>query len=410
MSKLSIDELKEFLKKHFLYNKMLSDRKFSPLSIRVTGPSGVGKTSAVEQCVEELSNELKREIRWKKLNLANISDTGDLVGFPKTKTLIRRLINEDTREYEERWVWDDSLNRYKDWEMTPNSVTAYAHPEWVEYLSEGGILLLDDFNRAPVRILQAIMDIIDRRQFYSWTLPDDVLIVLTGNPSGEDYLVAEEDKAQTTRYITYNVDFDFNCWKGWAMSNGIKEEFIEFIAINHEELFSKDDKSDTNIRQWTKLFTLASITDLDDKFYGRFIDACVGNKNTHLFIEHLNEINKIEITGEEILTTSKYELMKEKLLKLIFSKNNYYRNSVASIILSRITNYLIQADKDGKKLEKPSEILVKLLSDNVFNKEAIYVLTSDLSRSASRALSILADNDNYLELVSAYKPDEKLSD
>ena len=57
-------------------------------------------------------------------------------------------------------------------------------------------MLLDDWNRADIRFIQAVMELIDRQQYISWTLPKDWHIILTANPDTGDYLVNSIDNAQ----------------------------------------------------------------------------------------------------------------------------------------------------------------------------------------------------------------------
>ena len=82
-------------------------------------------------------------------------------------------------------------------------------------------LLLDDWNRADVRFIQACMELVDRQTYISWTLPEDWHIILTANPDNGDYMVNSIDAAQKTRYITANLKFDINVWAKWAEESGI---------------------------------------------------------------------------------------------------------------------------------------------------------------------------------------------
>jgi MoxR-like ATPase len=79
-------------------------------------------------------------------------------------------------------AWVDELavaeylkNGYK---MTGKNRMSYCAPEWIADKKEGGILLLDDFNRADQRFLQATMELIDRQSYISWSLPKDWHIIL----------------------------------------------------------------------------------------------------------------------------------------------------------------------------------------------------------------------------------------
>jgi len=397
---ITIKDLKDKIIQHYIYNQSLDVAGFPPLSVRLLGSGGIGKTSAILQAAKELAVRLNvPEVKMKKLNLGQITDPSDLIGFPKTKTYIT------SKSGESKWVWDTMLHQYKDWTITDKTVTDYAFPQWVEYLSEGGILVLDDYNRTSQRLMQAVMEIIDRREFYSWKLPANVMIVLTGNPSGEGYNVMTEDKAQTTRYVTYNVDFDFQSWREWAKSVGIREDFIDFIALNHIELFDDKSENSTNIRQWTKLFALASIEKLDDSFFYDFAAACVGT-NVPLLINHLNEVNRIEVTAEDIVDTD-INQAEDILRKLIF-KDDYYKNSVSSIILTRIINYLIKKGENKGILGSSLDNFMKLFARGIFNNEAFNRVSHEFALNRqSAAMRQLGEHEYTKEYLTNLLSTEK---
>ena len=73
---LNVTELKGFVNHIIKNNRYLQENNKSPVSIEVVGESGIGKTSTIVELAEE--NKLK----FVKLNLAQIEELGDLVGFP----------------------------------------------------------------------------------------------------------------------------------------------------------------------------------------------------------------------------------------------------------------------------------------------------------------------------------------
>ena len=73
---LNVTELKSFVNHIITNNRFLQQNGKSPVSIEVVGESGIGKTSTIVELAEE--NKLK----FVKLNLAQIEELGDLVGFP----------------------------------------------------------------------------------------------------------------------------------------------------------------------------------------------------------------------------------------------------------------------------------------------------------------------------------------
>ena len=73
---LNVTELKGFVNHIIENNRYLQKSGKAPVSIEVVGESGIGKTSTIVELAAE--NKLK----FVKLNLAQIEELGDLVGFP----------------------------------------------------------------------------------------------------------------------------------------------------------------------------------------------------------------------------------------------------------------------------------------------------------------------------------------
>ncbi len=73
---LNVTELKGFVNHIITNNRFLQKGNKSPVSVEVVGESGIGKTSTIVEIAQE--NNLK----FVKLNLAQIEELGDLVGFP----------------------------------------------------------------------------------------------------------------------------------------------------------------------------------------------------------------------------------------------------------------------------------------------------------------------------------------
>lgn len=58
----------------------------------------------------------------------------------------------------------------------------------------------------------ACMTLIDEQKYISWGLPKGSTIVLTCNPSDQDFMVQQEDSAQATRRLKINMKADVNIW------------------------------------------------------------------------------------------------------------------------------------------------------------------------------------------------------
>ena len=98
---VNVNELKEFLTHIINNNRYLQENGKPSVSIEVVGESGIGKTSSIIQ----LANEL--DLHFVKLNLAQIEEIGDLVGFP-----IRQF--ELTKGSDKVWVDENLIKEYQD--------------------------------------------------------------------------------------------------------------------------------------------------------------------------------------------------------------------------------------------------------------------------------------------------------
>jgi len=320
---VNVNELKEFLTHIINNNRYLQENGKPSVSIEVVGESGIGKTSSIIQ----LANEL--DLHFVKLNLAQIEEIGDLVGFP-----IRQFEVEINNE--KTWVDEHAFDEYLKlgYKSTGQNRMSYCPPEWIANKEKGGILLLDDWNRADVRFIQAIMELIDRQQYVSWSLPKDWHIILTDNPDNGDYLVNSIDNAQKTRFISVNLKFDIDCWGKWAEENEMDGRCINFILM-HPELVTKE----VNSRSVSMFFnSISSLKSFDESLplIQMIGEGSVGSEFSTMFTMFIN--NKLDrmITPENILTQDEKYVM--NTLKGLVGKEDKYRADIASTLSTRLAN------------------------------------------------------------------------
>ena len=183
---LNPDELKGFLSHIITNNRKLQGEGKNSVSTEVVGESGIGKTSTMLQLAEEEGLSLV------KLNLAQIEELGDLVGYPTKEYQMTKNVGTDTEpNWNTKWIDEQLLAeaRGRGYQATGKAQMSYCPPEWIAGKEEGGILLLDDWNRADVRFIQAVMELVDRQEYISWKLPKNWHIILTANPDTGDYMV-----------------------------------------------------------------------------------------------------------------------------------------------------------------------------------------------------------------------------
>ena len=73
---LNIDELEDFITHIIANNRHLQSEGKNPVAVEVVGESGIGKTTSI------MDMTARHELDFVKLNLAQIEELGDLVGFP----------------------------------------------------------------------------------------------------------------------------------------------------------------------------------------------------------------------------------------------------------------------------------------------------------------------------------------
>lgn len=212
-------ELKDFLRHIINNNRYLQEKGKPSITTSVVGESGLGKTSICRQIADEFN------LRLVKINLAQIDESSDLVGYPVAEfEIIKR--NEDSEQKETKWVPQSMLETYVKlgWDISDRKQMSYAPPSWLvgpQGDNRGILLLLDDHNRAHIHLLQAAMEISATQEYLSWKLPPDSHVLLTENPSGGEYMTNEMDSAMTSRYTSVNLVFKETVWAAWAERESI---------------------------------------------------------------------------------------------------------------------------------------------------------------------------------------------
>ena len=360
---INVNELKDFLGHIINNNKFLQEQGKSPVSVEVIGESGIGKTSAIIQLAKE------QNLSFVKLNLAQIEEIGDLVGFP-----IRQFEVEINNE--KTWVDEHAFDEYMKlgYSSTGLNRMSYCPPEWISGKEEGGILLLDDWNRADVRFIQAVMELIDRQQYISWTLPKNWHIILTANPDNGDYLVNSIDNAQKTRFISVNLKFDIDCWGKWAEENDIDGRCINFLLM-HPELVT----TDVNSRSVSMFFnSISSIKSFDDTLplIQMIGEGSVGPEFSSLFTMFIN--NKLDkmISPENIFKQDEKYVM--TTLKSLVGKDSKYRADIASTLSTRVVNYLDLYAKNNSVEKDTINRISKLVTEEIFTTDICYNMVKSI--------------------------------
>lgn len=434
---LNIDEAKDFLKHIVNNNRYLQANGKPAVAVEIIGESGIGKTSSVLQ----LANESGLSVV--KLNLAQIEELGDLVGFPirqfqlckdgsapSVKTIsveekrmvpkmVKKMVTENKlvqkqvmgadgkpvmrtvavpvqveKEVEEMveevilvekevaseegqseclWVDENAVQEYikRGYTFTGNKQMAYCPPQWIADKQGGGFLILDDWNRADIRFIQAVMELVDRQEYISWKLPKDWHIILTANPDNGEYLVNSIDTAQRTRFVSVNLKFDKDVWARWAETQGIDGRCINFLLM-HEELVN----SRVNARSITTFFNcISSIEDFATQLplVQMIGEGSVGPEFTTIFTTFIN--NKLDklVSPKDILLHDNEPFIIGELRNCV-GRGNDYRADIASVLTTRLINFTVNYSEKNTIYQKHIDRLIKLAVDDTLTDDLKYVM------------------------------------
>lgn len=414
---LNIDDLKGFVNHVIGNNRYLQEQGKPPVAIEVVGESGIGKTSTVVELAKE------NNLNFVKLNLAQIEELGDLVGFPvrqfqmyKEKTIkkvddlnyttaqrtaaagdLAKMTGTVTKKVGQ-WVDELAVSEYlkNGYKMTGKNRMSYAAPEWIADKKEGGILLLDDWNRADVRFIQAVMELIDRQTYISWSLPKDWHIILTANPDNGDYMVNSIDSAQKTRYITANLKFDVNVWGRWAEEAGIDTRCINFLLL-HPELVTQE----TNARSITTFFNaISSFESFEDNLsmVQMIGEGSVGDAFASMFTTFIN--NKLDklVTPKDLLTHENESYILGELRGCI-GKDDAYRADIASTLATRLGNYAVVYSKENTITQKITDRLISLCTKDYFTNDLKYLIVRTIFNGNKSKFSKMMMNPDIIKMT-----------
>lgn len=376
---LTPSELKESLRYIINNNRILQSNMKKPVSVNIVADAGLGKTSIALDIANEMG------LHYVKLNLSQIEEIGDLVGFP-----IRQFELVDNKDL--LWIDEHATEEYikRGYSFTGRNRMSYCPPEWISGKENGGILLLDDWTRADVRYIQAIMELIDRQEYISWKLPKDWHIILTSNPDDGDYSVNSIDPAQKTRFISFGLKFETKEWAEWAEKEGIDGRCINFLLMHPEVI---DSKKGVNARSITTFFNcLSSMEDFEKNLPLIQIigEGSVGPEVSTLFTSFIKSRMDKMISPEEILLgTDTKEIIKR--LKNLFGKmGNSYRADIASVIATRIINYSLKYAESNKITDE----MIQRMTDIVVDDE---IFTNDINYHIIKKLTV--NNKSFAKMI-----------
>ena len=382
---LNVDELKNFIRHMVKNNQHIQSEGKVPVAVNIEGDAGLGKTSAILQLGKELQMDVV------KLNLSQIEELGDLVGFPVKEFLVKN------QEGKQRWITEAQVSgALKAGYTVADKRMSHAAPEWIQGKGEGGFLILDDYTRADHRFMQATMEILDRQEYVSWKLPKNWHVILTSNPDNGDYNVTSLDVAQKTRFISVEMKYDVNVWAKWAETAGIDGRCINFMLM-HPELVTQR----VNPRAITTFFNgISSIPKFEEQLplIQMIGEGSVGTDFSSMFTMFINnKLDKI-ISPEDILT--KDEAYVKGAIVASVGQGDDFRADLSSVIATRVINYALTVADKGGVPQAMIDRLAKLTTEfDGFTNDLRYYMVKEIVNGNKVKFAKLMQDTNVVKMA-----------
>jgi hypothetical protein len=101
------------------------------------------------------------------------------------------------------------------------------------------VFFVDELNRAPIELLNAMFTLTDDRRIHDFMLHPDVLVVGAMNPATDGHNVTkfEKDPAMRKRLSFVHVTEDLAGWLKHAESMGFPEVILDYLRVHGEAIF-----------------------------------------------------------------------------------------------------------------------------------------------------------------------------
>lgn len=244
------------------------------------GSMGIGKSKGLEQVTQE------DKIGWIDLRLAQ-QEPGDLIGLPRADMEKKR--------------------------------TVWLKPQWWPEEGTTGLLSLEELNRAPTDVRQAVFQLILDRKLHTHTLPDNWFICSSINPdAGGYYQVEKLDPAMIRRFCVIKVEPDIEVWSKWWRGSyeGYHADLIAQFLLANKGLLALKEEFEIEAKPtpdgYRMLHDILSSGAVPAEVEAEVIRGLIGNEAAVAFVRFSQKNYARPVSGKEILQN--YSAIKEKVL------------------------------------------------------------------------------------------------
>jgi len=97
-------------------------------------------------------------------------------------------------------------------------------------------LFLDELPACAPDVQKAFYSLLLERRIGEYALPEGTWVVAAGNRAEDKALVRTISSALVNRVLILNVRIDVTEWLGWAKTNGVRDDVLQFVEQNPDAL------------------------------------------------------------------------------------------------------------------------------------------------------------------------------
>lgn len=179
--------------------------------IMLFGPTGVGKSSSINQIADKLEAALDKKVSVVDIRLTSCTIT-DLIGIPvassdKTTTI---------------WLRPDIYKTGKDEEIF--------------------IYFFDELDKASPAVQAAALQLILDRKAWTHTFPANTFVIAAANPSrtSSNYETRMAPELMN-RFKHFNIQPDYDSFKEWGIKEKLHPYVLGYLSYNHSKLYAESE-------------------------------------------------------------------------------------------------------------------------------------------------------------------------
>lgn len=181
--------------------------------------------------------------------------------------------------------------------VTPEGKVKWAVP--VMWPTSGeGVIFLDELNRAPALVQNALFQLVlDRKIGTEYALPDGWTVVAACNPTGGG--TTKMSDALSNRFVHLQAEANLEDWGKWAVTHDIEPVVIAFLRLRTELLhkFEPGQKAFPTPRSWEFVSRISAANPGRDIEHSLFEGAVGGGAATEYssFLRLFRELPNIDV-------------------------------------------------------------------------------------------------------------------